>query len=79
MLMGIFGKNEESWLDRVMRGEDVCSGFHGHRGEFDRNDEAYRVSDDIRQFHRSHPRADLSDHYFWDDVLDAETDGYLED
>lgn len=47
--MGLFFKDEESWLDRVLRGEDVCSGFYGRRGEFSRNDEAYRVSDDIRQ------------------------------
>ena len=78
-LMGLFFKDEESWLDRVLRGEDVCSGFYGRRGEFSRNDEAYRVSDDIRQFHRSHPDVDLSDHYYWDDLRDAETDGYLED
>ena len=48
-------------------------------GEFDRNDEARRISEDMQQFHRSHPDADLSDHYGWEDVLDAETDDYLDD
>ena len=41
------------------------------------NDEARRASEDIEQFHNAHPDADLSDHYYWDDVLDAETDGYV--
>ena len=42
-------------------------------------DESRRRSEDIQQFHRAHPDADLSDHYSWEDILDAETDGYLED
>ena len=57
----------------------VSDGFIGHRGEFDLNDEARRVSEDMQQFHYNHPDADLSDHYYWEDVLDADTDGYLED
>lgn len=41
-------------------------------------DESRRRSEDIQQFHESHPDADLSDHYSWEDILDAETDGYLD-
>ena len=36
---------------------------YGMHGEFDRNDESRR----------------MSEHYFWDDVLDARTDGYLDE
>lgn len=57
----------------------ISDDYYGHRGEFDLNDESRRVSEDIQQFHRAHPDADLSDHYYWDDVLDAETDDYLDD
>lgn len=42
-------------------------------------DESRRVSEDIEQFHNCHPDADLSDHYGWEDILDAHTDGYLDD
>ena len=42
-------------------------------------DDSRRRSEDIEQFHRSHPDADLSDHYGWEDILDAEIDGYLDD
>ena len=42
-------------------------------------DASRRVSEDIQQFHESHPDADLSDHYSWEDILDAQTDGYLDD
>lgn len=74
---GLWG--EKTWLDDVWKGGQVSDGFIGHRGEFDLNDEARRVSEDIQQFHYNHPDADLSDHYYWEDVLDADTDGYLED
>ena len=67
------------WLDGVWKGGQVSDDFLGHRGEFDLNDEARRASEDMQQFHYSHPDADLSDHYYWEDVLDADTDGYLED
>ena len=33
----------------------------------------------MQQFHNANPDADLTDHYYWDDVLNAETDGYLDD
>ena len=46
---------------------------------FRQYDESRRRSEDIEQFHRSHPDADLSDHYDWEDILDAETDGFLDD
>lgn len=68
-----------SWLDGVWKGGQISDDFYGKHGEFDRNDESRRVSEDMQQFHSSHPGADLSDHYFWDDTLDAETDGYLDD
>ena len=51
---------------------------HGRRAKAE-NDEARRVSEDMQQFHSNHRDADLTDHYYWDDVLDAETDEYLED
>lgn len=73
---GLWGK--KGWLDDVWKGGQVSDDFIGHRGEFDLNDEARRVSEDMQQFHHNHPDADLSDHYFWDDVLDAETDDYLD-
>ncbi len=72
-------RQSDSWLDNVMRGGDISDSFIGHRGEFDRNDEARRISEDIQQFHYAHPDADLSDHYHWEDILDADTDGYLDD
>lgn len=58
---------------------DMTKDYVGKHGEFDRYDESRRVSEDIQQFHNCHPGADLSDHYYWDDVLDADTDGYLDD
>ena len=72
-------RDENNWQDDVWKGGQVSDDFIGHRGEFDLNDEARRVSEDIQQFHNNHPDADLSDHYYWEDVLDADTDGYLED
>lgn len=72
-------RHSDSWLDNVMRGRDISDSFIGHHGEFDRNDEARRISEDIQQFHNAHPDADLSDHYNWEDILDAETDGYFDD
>ena len=74
---GLWGKR--SWLDDVWRGGQISDDFYGRHGEFDLNDESRRVSEDMQQFHQNHPDADLSDHYFWEDVVDAETDGYLED
>ena len=72
-------RHEDSFGNHVWGGGEISDDFYGHRGEFDLNDEARRVSEDIPQFHHSHPDADLSDHYYWEDVLDAETDGYLDD
>ena len=57
----------------------ITNDYYGKHGEFDINDEARRVSEDMQQFHNANPDTDLTDHYYWDDVLDAETDGYLED
>lgn len=62
------------WLDDF----DMTKDYYGKHGEFDRYDESRRVSEDIEQFYNCHPDADLSDHYYWDDILDAETDGYLD-
>lgn len=63
----------------IMDYPEISDDYYGKHGEFDINDESRRVSEDIQQFHRSHPDADLSDHYYWDDILDAETDGYLDE
>ena len=46
---------------------------------FRQYDESRRISEDIQQFHNANPEADLSDHYYWEDVLDAESNEYLED
>jgi len=72
-------KGSGTWLDRVWKGGEVRDDYYGKRGEFDRNDKSRRVSEDIQQFRAANPVADLSDQYFWDDLLDADTDGYLED
>ena len=58
---------------------DMTKDYMGRHGEFDYNDEARRISEDMQQFHNANPDADLSDHYYWDDVLNAGTDGYLDD
>lgn len=60
-------------------GGGITDDYYGKHGEFDINDEARRISEDMQQFHNASPDTDLTDHYYWDDVLDAETDGYLED
>lgn len=73
---GLWGK--KSWLDDVWSGGQISDDYYGHRGEFDLNDEARCVSEDMQQFHNAYPDADLTDHYYWDDVCDAETDGYLD-
>ena len=56
---------------------DMTRDYYGRHGEFDSNDEARRVSEDMQQFHNCHPDAELTDQYYWDDVLDADTDDYL--
>lgn len=70
-------ESEEADCGRSMF--DMTADYYGRHGEFDVNDEARRISEDIQQFHNSDPSADLSDHYYWDDLLDADTDGYLDD
>lgn len=70
---------EESWMDHVWDGTGGTYDYIGMHGEFDRNDESRRISEEIQQFHRAHPDADLSEHFYWDDIRDAETDGYLDD
>ena len=72
-------QGEHTWLDDVWKGGQISDDYYGRHGEFDSNDEARRISEDMQQFHRSHPDAELSDHYNWEDVLDAETDGYLDE
>lgn len=72
-------KRKESWLDHVWDGTAGTFDYYGMHGEFDRNDESRRMSEEIQQFHQAHPDADLSEHFFWDDILDAKTDGYLDE
>ena len=72
---GLWG--EKTWLDDLWDKGGVSGDFIGNHGEFDVNDEARRVSEDMQQFHNNHRDADLTDHYYWDDVLDADTDGYI--
>lgn len=69
---------EKTWVEDLWDRGGVSGSYYGHNGEFDRNDESRRVSEDMQQFHNSHPDADLSDHYYWDDIRDAETDDYLD-
>lgn len=52
-------------------------GYYGMNGEFETNDRSRQVSEDIEQFSNAHPDADVTEHYYWDDVLDAETDDYI--
>ena len=65
--------------DSLEDDHDMTRDYYGMHGEFDINDESRRVSEDMQGFHDNYPDSDLSDHYYWDDVVDAETDGYLED
>lgn len=64
-----------NWLNS----NPITDNYIGKHGELDRYDESRRISEDIQQFSNSNPGADLSDHYHWEDILDAETDGYLDD
>ena len=73
---GLWG--EKTWLDKVWHGGQISDDYHGRKGEFHSNDRARRVSEDIQQFHSAHPDTDLYDEYYWDDILDAESDDYLE-
>lgn len=52
-------------------------GYYGMNGEFETNDRSRQVSEDIEQFSNAHPDADVTEHYYWDEVLDAETDDYI--
>lgn len=72
-------RGERTGSDVVWKGGQISDDFYGRHGEFDRNDRARRISEDIQQFHLSHPDADLSDHYQWEDILDAKSDGYLDE
>ena len=53
------------------------NGYFGMNGEFETNDRSRQVSEDIEQFSNAHPDADVTEHYYWDEVLDAETDDYI--
>ncbi|MBR4809994.1 MAG: hypothetical protein IK031_06920 [Bacteroidales bacterium] len=67
--------NDDSWLDNF----DPTKDFYGKHGEFDRNDEKRKECENIQDFHINHPDVELTDHFDWSDVLEAETDGYLDD
>ena len=69
------GSDDSSWLEDFNPAKD----YYGKHGEFDRNDEGYRESEDMRIFHNSFRDVDLTDHYDWNDVFEAETDDYLDD
>ena len=68
----------KSWMDSPFF-KPISDDYYGHHGEFDLNDEARRSSEYMQQFHQAHPKEDLSDHFFWDDIQDAGTDGYLDE
>ena len=67
--------DESSWLEDF----NPTRNYYGRHGEFDRNDENRKECEDIREFHTNYPDVELTDHYDWNDVLEAETDGYLDD
>lgn len=58
---------------------DMTKDYYGRHGEFDKNDEARSTSEYIQIFHNDDPDADPTDNFHWDEVLDAESDGYLDD
>lgn len=74
-----YGPTETMPVRPYRDSSDMTKDYMGRHGEFDYNDEARRISEDMQQFHNANPDADLSDHYYWDDVLNAGTDGYLDD
>lgn len=57
----------------------MTDSYYGMHGEFDRNDESRAISEDMQSFHRAYPETDLHEQYYWDEILDAATDGYLDD
>ena len=65
----------EDWLDDY----DMTKDYYGKHGEFDKNDDAWGTSEYIRQFHNDDPDMDLSDHFDWQERMDAESDGYLDE
>lgn len=67
--------DSSSWLDNF----DPTRDYYGKHGEFDRNDDSWGTSEYIRQFRNSDPDVDLSDHFDWQERLDAESDGFTED
>ena len=72
---------DEAWETRLPPLHEVMDprkDMYGYNGEFDLNDRARRVSEDMQQFHNTFPGTDLTDQYYWEDVLDAETDDYLD-
>lgn len=69
-------KSEDSPVVKY-KSRRAANGYYGMSGEFETNDRSRRVSEDIEQFSNAHPDADVAEHYYWDDVLDAETDDYI--
>ena len=68
-------RKETSWFDDFNPTKD----YYGKHGEFDKNDEARSTSEYIQIFHHETPDADPTDQFHWDEVLDAESDGYLDE
>ena len=58
---------------------DMTKDYYGKHGEFDKNDEARSTSEYIQIFHHEDPDADPTDQFHWDEVLDAKSDGYLDE
>lgn len=67
--------DSSSWLDSF----DPTKDYYGKHGEFDRNDDSWGTSEYIRQFRNNDPDVDLSDHFDWQERLEAESDGFTED
>ena len=68
-----------SGLDKWIASLDPTKDYYGKHGEFARNDDSWGSSEYIRQFHNADPGCDLSDHFDWQEITDAETDGFLDD
>lgn len=67
------GGGIDKWIDRFNPTKD----YYGMHGEFDKNDDSWGTSEYIRQFRNANPEDDLSDHFDWQEMAEAESDGFI--
>lgn len=67
-------KSTGSFFDSI----DPTKDYYGKHGEFDKNDDSWGTSEYIRQFRNSDPGVKLSDHFDWQELAEAESDGFLD-